>query len=90
MSEEKIIHEFKKNANEMVMVKFAEFKGKKLLDLRVFYLSEDGSWRPTPKGISLRRELIPEPKLAVDKAAKEWERELPGVPGDSEPVRGDG
>jgi hypothetical protein len=29
MSEEKIIHQFKKNANETVMVKFTQFKGKR-------------------------------------------------------------
>ena len=68
MSEEKIIHQFKKNANETVMVKFSEFKGKKLIDIRVFYLSEDGSWKPTAKGICLRRELISELKEAINKA----------------------
>jgi len=79
MSEEQIIHQFKKNANETVMVKFSEFKGKRLIDLRVFYLSEDGIWRPTPKGISLRRELIPELKQGIDKAAEEYEKELSGL-----------
>ena len=61
-----------------------------IIDIRVFYDAGDGDWRPTPKGISLRRELIPELKLAVDKALAAWERDLPGAPGDSEPVRGDG
>ena len=90
MSEEKIIHQFKKNANETVMVKFSEFKGKRLIDIRAYYTAENGDLNPTPKGISISRDLIPELKLAVDKAMAAWERALPGVPGDSEPVRGDG
>ena len=84
------IYEFKKNALEKVVCQFREYKRNKLIDLRVFYDAGDGDWRPTPKGISLRRELIPELKLALDKAAEEWERELPGGPRDDESIRGDG
>jgi len=92
MSEEKVIHQFKKNANERVRISFSTFKGKRLLNLRVYYnaAKEGEDWRPTPKGLTLRRELIPELKEAIDKALAAWERELPGGPGDSEPVRGDG
>ena len=68
MSDDKLIYEFSKNTGQKVVVQLREFKGKKLIDLRVFYLTEDGSWRPTPKGISLRPELITELKRGVDKA----------------------
>jgi len=90
MSEEQIIHQFKKNANETVMVKLTQFKGKRLIDIRAYYAAENGGPKPTPKGISISRDLIPELKLAVDKAAEEWERELPGRPRDDESIRGDG
>jgi len=90
MNEEEIIHQFKKNANETVMVKFSEFKGKKLIDIRAYYAAENGNLKPTPKGISISRDLIPELKLAVDKAMAAWERALLGMPEESEPVRGDG
>jgi hypothetical protein len=87
MSEEKIICQFKKNANETVMVKFTQFKGKRLLDIRAYYAADNGDLKPTPKGISISRDLIPELKDAIDKAAEEWERELPGGPGDNEPIQ---
>jgi len=90
MSEEKIIHEFKKNANETVMVKFTQFKGKRLIDIRAYYAAENGGLKPTPKGISISRDLIPELKLAVDQALAAWERALPGVPRDDESIRDDG
>jgi hypothetical protein len=80
MSEEKIIHQFKKNANETVMVKFTQFKGKRLIDIRTYYAAENGELKPTQKGVSLGRELLPEMKETVDKAAELWQRELPGGP----------
>jgi hypothetical protein len=73
------IYEFKKNALEKVVCQFREYKRNKLIDLRVFYDAGDGDWRPTPKGISLRRELIPELKEAVDAAVREWEKTLASV-----------
>jgi hypothetical protein len=79
MSEEKVIHEFAKSAGQKVVCQFREYKRNKLIDLRVFYDAGDGDWRPTPKGVSLRRELIPELKEAVDAAVREWEKTLAGV-----------
>jgi len=87
MSNEKIIHQFKKNANETVIVKFTQFKGKRLIDIRAFYAAENGELRPTQKGVSLRLDLLPELKEAIDKATEEWERELPGGPEDDEPIQ---
>jgi len=78
MSADKLIYEFSKNTGQKVVIQLREFKGKKLIDVRVLYLSEDGSWRPTPKGICLRRELIHELKQGIDKAAEECEKELSG------------
>jgi hypothetical protein len=60
------------------MVKFTQFKGKRLIDIRAYYAAENGDLKPTPKGISISRDLIPELKLAVDKALAAWKRERPG------------
>jgi hypothetical protein len=80
MDKEKVLREFKKNANERVRISFSTFKGKALVNLRVYYnAAEEGEeWRPTPKGLTLRRELIPELKKAVDLAAAEYEKGLRG------------
>jgi hypothetical protein len=76
MNESKMIYEFQKNSGEKVVVQFTEYKGKRLLDIRVFYLSDDEQWKPTKKGLTLRRELIVELKQAIDKGTEEWEKEL--------------
>lgn len=71
------IYEFKKNALANVIIQFAEFKGKKLLDLRIYYDAGKNKkdWRPTTKGITISRDLIPKLKEGVDKAFAEWEKE---------------
>jgi hypothetical protein len=82
MDKNRTLAEFKKNAEAVVRVSFTTFKGRELIDLRVYYnAAQDGpdEWRPSPKGLTLRRELIPELKQAVDLAFQEWERSLPGA-----------
>lgn len=74
---ERIIDSFMKNGEDKIIVSFTTYKGKRLINLRVYYESEDG-WRPTAKGLTIRRELIPDLKTAIDKAATEYEKELPG------------
>jgi hypothetical protein len=82
MSEEKVIHEFSKGPGQKIVCQFTEFKGVKRIDLRVFYdAGRDGpdqDWRPTKSGISLPLEMILDLKEVVDKAAAEYEKELPG------------
>ncbi len=71
------IYEFKKNALANVIIQFTEFKGKKLLDLRIYYDAGKNKedWIPTTKGITISRGLIPTLKQGIDKALAEWEKE---------------
>jgi hypothetical protein len=90
MSTGKIIHEFQKSAGEKIVTQFREYKGRRLLDIRVFFLSGEGEeelWLPTKKGISIRPELLDELKQAISLADTEHERQLlgPGKKGESDP-----
>ena len=70
------IYEFKKNVGEKLFIQFSEFKGNKLIDIRIYYdigESKD-DWRPTPKGTYISRGLVPELKKGVDRAFNEWEK----------------
>jgi len=68
-----LIAEFQKNTRERVRVSLTEYGGYKLVDVRAFY--EDactGEWKPG-KGLTLRRELLPNLKKALllaERAAK--------------------
>ena len=67
-----ILHQFAKNATEEVRASLTEYKGHKLIDLRIYYEPEEGEdRRPTKKGITIDVGLYPELKKAMLKIEKE-------------------
>ena len=67
-----VIHQFPKNVSEEVRVSLTEYKGHKLIDLRIYYEPEDGAERrPTKKGITIDVGLYPELKKAMMKIERE-------------------
>jgi len=66
------VHQFAKNSSEEVRVSLTEYKGHKLIDLRIYYeADESGERRPTKKGITIDVGLYPELKRAIIKIEKE-------------------
>ncbi len=54
------ISQISKNAREVVFLSLSEFKGRKLIDIRVHVPGdEEGDWVPTRKGVSLAVSLYP-------------------------------
>jgi hypothetical protein len=67
-----VLHQFAKNATEEVRVSLTEYKGHKLIDLRIYYEPDDaGERRPTKKGITIDVGLYPELKKALIKIERE-------------------
>lgn len=71
-----VIASFAKNSFEEVRISLTEFKGKELIDLRVYYQpdGEEEEMRPTKKGITISSEKFPELKkglLALEKVLQE-------------------
>ena len=67
-----ILHQFAKNATEEVRVSLTEYKGHKLVDLRIYYEPEGGGERrPTKKGITIDVGLYPELKKALVRMERE-------------------
>jgi hypothetical protein len=64
---EELVSSFEKNALEEVRISLTEFKGHQLIDLRVYYISQDGEPRPTKKGLAISVGLYPELKEALVK-----------------------
>ncbi len=62
-----VIAEFQKNAVEKVRIAVREFKGRILLDLRIYYQDEAGAWLPTKKGLALTVEQWPDLREALAK-----------------------
>jgi len=66
---DKQIYEFSKNSQERVKANLVTYRGRDLVDIRVFY-ADGGDWKPTRKGICLSLDLLPELEAAV-KALRE-------------------
>jgi hypothetical protein len=59
------VYTFRKNTREEIRASLCTFKGHDLLALRVFFAGADGVMRPTQKGITFSRALLPELERAV-------------------------
>ncbi|MBP7282007.1 MAG: transcriptional coactivator p15/PC4 family protein [Leptospiraceae bacterium] len=68
MSETGIIKDIDKGKGEIIRVEISEFKGKKLLNLRVWYTDANGEYKPTQKGIAIPPELYEQVKEAINAA----------------------
>ena len=72
MSEKKVIATIPRIATEEIQVQLSEYKGKKFLDLRIFYTTDAGAtWLPTKKGVAIYPEHLEELKEAIELAQKE-------------------
>lgn len=61
-----IISQITKNAREVVFLSLSEFKGRRLIDIRVHVPGDgEGDWVPTRKGVSLSVGLYPAFKQAL-------------------------
>jgi len=59
MSDRRVIYTFEKNSVEQVQISLTEFKGQDFVDIRAFYRSESGDFKPTRKGLTISVELLP-------------------------------
>jgi hypothetical protein len=67
-----IIADIQRNASEIVRVEVSEFKGKELINIRIWYMSIDPQngdqvYKPTQKGFALGIERFEELKNAVQR-----------------------
>jgi hypothetical protein len=49
-----LVAQFEKNSNEEVRVSIDDFRGNKIINLRVYYRSPTGEWLPGKQGLALQ------------------------------------
>ena len=77
---DEIVVDIPKNSTEIIRVQPTEFNGHELIDVRVFYRREErDDYKPSPKGISFRRTLLP---AVTDTLLQILDEEMPEVPRD--------
>jgi hypothetical protein len=67
---EKTIAEFEKG-EDLIRVQVREFRKRHYVDVREFYMSETGEWKPTKKGLSMSLEMAEQIHEAVGTAIEE-------------------
>ena len=71
MAEDKSVATIKSNPTEAVRAGVKEFIGRRDINLRIYYMDDQGEWKPTRKGISLANDVMPALKEAVESLEKE-------------------
>jgi len=76
MAEGKILASIPRTPTEEIHIAISEYKGKKYLDMRVFYTTDGGaSWNPTKKGVTFTPDKLQEVQDAIEEAIKELSEE---------------
>ena len=70
-SSSQIIHVIDKSGAEQIRVSLSVFRGIRFADLRIFFRTVDGEYKPTKKGLTLNPSLLPELEEALKKLRKE-------------------
>jgi len=55
-----MIGDLERNATEVVRVSAEEFKGRKYIDIRIYFKDNEGEWRPTKKGVTVQPDKVEE------------------------------
>jgi transcriptional coactivator p15 (PC4) len=48
-----VVASFEKNSREEVRISIDDFRGRKIINIRVYYRSESGTWSPGKQGLAL-------------------------------------
>lgn len=74
-----VIADIGKNSREIIRVEVSEFKGRELINLRIWYQTYDGGYKPTQKGITLDLSQFGELEKAIAKIGQYVEDRKKGV-----------
>ena len=72
--EVKNIANISRTDTEQMQISINEFKGRKYLDMRIFFTTDGGdNWIPTKKGVTCSKEHLTELRDALNVAIEEFE-----------------
>lgn len=61
----RVVHEFARNAREVVRAVLTDYDGGQLLHLRTFFRGESGTYYPSNAGVTVKAAQLPELEAAV-------------------------
>jgi hypothetical protein len=63
-----MIGEIERSETEVVRVSAEEYKGRKYVDIRIYFENDAGEWKPTKKGVTVAPERMAEFIELIQKA----------------------
>jgi len=74
--ESKMLATIQRSDTEQLQISLSTYKGKKYLNMRIFYTTDDGAtWLPTKKGVTFAPDQLDLLTEAIEDAKKELEAE---------------
>ncbi len=70
MADDRVVDSFRRTPTEEVRATLRTYRGKRYMDVRIYYLDDAGEFRPTKKGVNLSVEFLPELTAMIDRLAK--------------------
>ncbi len=67
-SEETLVKAIEKGPDDQIHVRVSRFRERDYVDIRHFYPTEEGEWKPTRKGIAIPVDLYPDLLAALKEA----------------------
>ena len=55
-----VIGEIERNETERLRIESSNYKGADFISIRIYYLADNGEWRPTKKGITVKPDKVDE------------------------------
>ncbi len=84
-----VVSTFPKNALEEVRVSLEQWKGRKLISVRVWWHKDPvDEWKPSKKGLAMSVEKLPDLIAALQKAREVIDTERPASKGETDDLDG--
>jgi hypothetical protein len=62
---------------DVIRVAITEFRKRQYIEIRTYYMADDGEWKPTKKGVTLSPDLMKEVHQALGQAFEELDKQQP-------------
>ena len=87
-TDERIVGTFRKTRSEEVRVSVEQFRGREVVNVRVWWRGDDDGWRPSRKGLAISTDRLPDLLSLLQKAMVMIAARRASVPtAPEEPVR---
>ena len=76
MADAKILATIERSNTEQLQISVSEYKGKSYLNMRIFYITDEGqTWLPTKKGVTFAPDQLDILSEAIEEAKQEFMKE---------------